>query len=361
LEPLKAQDIQKNKELWDPRIAELRQLMSDAGGLRTGERINFADYLQWRVQNVRNAYDLPQVLLPWCVLASDPEAKRGEFLGVGTFGSVCQYTWFGMACAEKSFNPLLCEKEIRDFENEVGVMVCLNHPNVVRLICCHQDRTKASIVMQLMPTNLERHIAERKASHKPFTPQAAVDVMSQIASGMEYLHGQGVVHRDLKPNNILVSPNTNPELSADGYVEVKLADFGLAKTKVNSSSSMLHSKICGAAPWRAPEAFEDHEGHRRRFSAKKADVYSFAILCSQILSGKLHPFGNPPVGLRERISSPKNERPFLPSNSNYPARLLSLIKQCWDPLPRERPNFSTIRRSLQEIKLNLLVCKSDVN
>jgi hypothetical protein len=50
LEQLKAQDIQKNKELWDPHIAKLRQLMSNAGGSRTGERINFADYLQWRVQ-----------------------------------------------------------------------------------------------------------------------------------------------------------------------------------------------------------------------------------------------------------------------------------------------------------------------
>jgi hypothetical protein len=197
LEPLKAQDIQKNKELWDPRIAELRQSISNAGGSRTGERINLADYLQWKVQNVMNAYDLPEGLLPWCDLASDPEAKRGEFLGLGSFGSVCQYTWFGMACAEKSLNPFLCEKQQRDFENEVGVMVLLNHPNVVRLICCHQDSTKCSIVMELMPTNLQTHIKERKASHKPFTPQAAVDVMSQIASGMEYLHGQGVVHRAL--------------------------------------------------------------------------------------------------------------------------------------------------------------------
>jgi hypothetical protein len=361
LEQLKAQDIQKNKELWDLHIAELRQLMRNAGGSRTGERTNLADYLQWRVQNVMNTYDLPQGLLPWFVLDSDPEAKRGEFLGIGNFGSVSQYTYFGMACAEKSFNPFLFEKAKRDFENEVGVMARLNHPHVVQLICCHQDSTKCSIVMELMPTNLERYIAERKFSHKPFTPQAAVDVMSQIASGMEYLHGQGVVHRDLKPNNILVSPNTNPELSADGYVEVKLADFGLAKTKVNSSSSMLHSRICGGAPWRAPEAFEDHEGHLRRFSAKKADVYSFAILCSQILSGKLHPFGNPALGLRDGISSPKNERPVLPSNSNYPAQLLSLIEQCWAPDPRMHPNFSTICSSLQEIRFSVLVCKSDVN
>jgi hypothetical protein len=361
LEQLKAQDLQKNKELWDPRIAELRQLMSNAGGSRTGERTNLADYVQQRVQNVTNAYDLPQGLLPWCNLASDPEAKRGDFLGRGAFGSVYQYTWFGMACAEKSFNPFLCEKHQRDFEKEVGVMVRLNHPHVVQLICCHEDSTKPSIVMELMPTNLERYIADRKVSLKPFTPQAAADVMFQIASGMKYLHGQGIVHRDLKPNNILVSPNTNPELSADGYVEVKLADFGLAKTKVNTSSSMLHSQICGAAPWRAPEAVEDHEGHQRRFSAKKADVYSFAILCSQILSGKLHPFGDPRVGLCQRISSPQNERPFLPSSSNYPAQLLSLIKQCWAPDPRMRPNFSAICSGLQEIKFSLLVCKSDVN
>jgi serine/threonine protein kinase len=361
LEQLKAQDIQKNKELWDPHIAELQQLMSNAGGSRTGERFNLADYLQWRVQNVMNAYDLPQGLLPWCVLGSDPEAKRGEFLGMGTFGSVSQYTLFGMACAEKSFNPFLGENHQRDFENKVGVMVRLNHPHIVRLICCHQDSTKCSIVMELMPTNLERHIRAQKLSQKPFTPQAAVDVMSQIASGMKYLHGQGVVHCDLKPNNILVSPNTNPELSADGYVEVKLADFGLAKTKVNNSSSMSQSQICGAAAWRAPEAFADHEGHPRRFRAKKADVYSFAILCSQILSGNLHPFGNPPVRLLEKISSPQNERPFLPSNSIYPAQLLSLIKQCWDPDPRMRPNFSTICSSLEDIRLNLLACKLDVN
>jgi serine/threonine protein kinase len=159
----------------------------------------------------------------------------------------------------------------------------------------------------------------------------------------------------------LVSPNTNPELSADGYVEAKLADFGSAKTKVNTSSSMLHSQICGAAQWRAPEAFQDHEGHPRPFSARKADVYSFGILCSQILSGKFLPFGKGAGGLRERISSPKNERPFLPSNSNYPAQLLSLIKECWAPDPRMRPNFSTICSSLEEIRFSLLACKWDVN
>jgi serine/threonine protein kinase len=63
--------------------------------------------------------------------------------------------------------------------------------------------------------------------------------MLQIFLGMEYLHGQDVMHCDLKPNNILVCPNINLELSIVGYFEMKLANFGLAKTKVNTSTSML--------------------------------------------------------------------------------------------------------------------------
>jgi serine/threonine protein kinase len=94
--------------------------------------------------------------------------------------------------------------------------------------------------MELMPTNLERHIKEWKVSRcYLFTPQVAIDILLQIALGMEYLHGQDVVHCDLKPNNILVCRNTNLEFSVAGYVKVKLANFGLAKTMVNTSASML--------------------------------------------------------------------------------------------------------------------------
>ncbi len=70
----------------------------------------------------------------------------------------------------------------------------------------------------------------------------------------------------------------------------------------------------------------------------------------------LHPFGNPPVRVLERISSPQHERPSLPSNNSDLAQLLSLIKECWAPNPHERPKFSIICRRLKEIRLDLLVC-----
>ncbi|CAM6074917.1 unnamed protein product [Sphagnum tenellum] len=248
----------------------------------------------------------------------------------------------------------------------VNVLQCKHMVNTILASKCYlMEQTCTSsadpIYKELFCIVRKADLIVQECSDEPLKLKSLLAQMDNIASAMEYLHGQGVVHRDLKPNNILVCPNTNPELSADGYVEVKLADFGMAKTKVNTSSSMSHSQICGAATWRAPEAFEDHEGHRRPFSARKADVYSFGILCSQILSGNLCPFGKLPVRLLARISSPLNERPFLPSDDNFPPQLLSLIKQCWAPDPCKRPNFSTIYRRLQEIRLAAFGVQQNVN
>ncbi len=104
-------------------------------------------------------------------------------------------------------------------------MACLNHPNIVKFICRHRDSDERAIVMEYMPINLDVFIRQRVAGSNtggfPFTPTAALDTIPQITSSMEYLHGEEVVHRDLKPNNILVSPVTIPELGADGYGKVK--------------------------------------------------------------------------------------------------------------------------------------------
>ncbi|CAM6036325.1 unnamed protein product [Sphagnum compactum] len=300
--------------------------------------------------------------LPWFAAADDPGATIGKYLGQGSYGSVYKFTWFGLECAKKSF---ICttEEHKREFQKEAGVMAYLNHPHVVKFICCqrHEDSKEWAIVMEYMPMNLQEFIDQHvDSSHTrkfPFTPMAALHIISQIASGMDYLHRQDVVHRDLKPNNILVSPIDDTDLAADGYGDVKLCDFGLAKLKLTSQTEE-QSRVCGARYWRAPEAYPKEEGGLPRYRAKEADAYSFAIVCSQILSGTSCPFPDPCCKLTERISAPRNERPHLPSDT-YPPKLLDLINDCWDPNPERRPSFSDICKTLQEIKLVLLAEHTD--
>jgi serine/threonine protein kinase len=152
----------------------------------------------------------------------------------------------------------------------------------------------------------------------------------------------------------LVSPFTSPELlTADGYAKLKLCDFGLAKSIVTSQSEQ-QSRVCGTRSWMAPEAFP--RGNARvplEYRTKEADVYSFAIVCSQILSGADEPFPCLWNGFIDMISAPRNVRPELPPNV-YPAKLLDLINKCWDPDPHQRPSFSAICDSLKGIKIDLL-------
>jgi serine/threonine protein kinase len=241
---------------------------------------------------------------------------------------------------------------------ESGVLAGLSHPHLLRIVGSFENGTgkrKCALVMELMQEDLSDFLQKTTV---PLSILTALDVMLQVARGLKYLHSKRMVHRDLKSPNILVGPLTAAlelEYSSEPWLNAKLADFGLCKTK-NSSSRYSHQTLnVGTTRWRAPEVFEIPQEEidngsmgppDPRAQPYKADVYSFGIVCSEILTGK-EPFPDVPFGgLLKHIRD--GRRPELPDRC--PPRLASLIKRCWELEPRSRPGFPEICRELTYIK-----------
>ncbi|KAK4398880.1 Serine/threonine/tyrosine-protein kinase HT1 [Sesamum angolense] len=146
-----------------------------------------------------------------------------------------------------------------------------------------------------------------------------------ISRGMEYLHSQGVIHRDLKSNNLLL----NDEM------RVKVADFGTSclETQCREAKGNM-----GTYRWMAPEIKE-------KPYTRKVDVYSFGIVLWELTTALLPFQGMTPVQAAFAVAE-KNERPPLVA-SCQPA-LAHLIKRCWAANPSKRPDFSEIVRALEK-------------
>jgi len=241
-------------------------------------------------------------------------------------------------------------KEFNDVtnENEAKVLASLHHPNIVQF---YGTLEESALVMELMDFDLTYLFRGELG----LDLIASVDIMLQAAEGMLYLHELDIVHRDLKAANILIKE------CAGGRYLVKLTDFGLARTKVKFAETQWSYKV-GTLKWRAPELLdwicEDRLSTDPIFFPKQADVYSFGITCSEILTCK-SPYAElentptvlPRMLLREKIL--EGRRPLLPSHG-VPAPLVALIERCWDRNPDRRPSFKAICLELKQIKASLL-------
>ena len=219
---------------------------------------------------------------------------------------------------------------------------------------------QSHILMELLPTDLAEHMealikanamkvrvgSKRRSEPSqelPMSEDAAIDVMLQIAKAMWHLNSKDVAHRDLKPSNVLVrsvSKDEVPELSARGYLRVKLGDFGLAKTKAQSQASTTQTLMVGTKIYGAPEVFSKEIISEKKFP-RRADVWSFGIMFNEVLSGK-PPFeqtdGQKISDFQGRIR--RGWRPALPENC--PDYLKFCITSCWELRPQNRPNFSDL-------------------
>ncbi len=316
---------------------------------------------------------------PHLIEYDDVRLIYDEPLGEGASGAVYKCDFLGRRAAAKVLIRKITNRKA--VENEINLLSRVRHPNVVLFIGYTDKETRNGIVTQLtskdfrtyvivtqltskdfrtcvivtelMSKDLRTYLDEKKEASREGQPPLSLflAIMLQIADGMKHLHERGVVHRDLKSTNVLVNVADDEDGSplSSSLVQVKLTDFGESKLHLNDSG--CSTRMVGTTKWRAPEVFEDEE-NREKYT-KSADVYSFAIIFSEVLTGEMPFQGMPQRNLLQRIRN--GERPPLPHVDYCSDYLSELINKCWATNPGERPQFPEICQMLVDCKQRILI------
>eukprot|EP00250_Pteridium_aquilinum_P015588 c22657_g1_i1 orf=232-1950(-) len=217
----------------------------------------------------------------------------------------------------------LADRLEKSFMQEVTILSCLQHQNVIKFIAACKKPPVLCVITEYLPGGSIRaflHKREGKVLPIPQVLRMALDV----TYGMEYLHMKGVVHRDLKSENLV--------LGDDGCV--KILDFGTScfESECNSCGDNL-----GTYRWMAPEMLS------QKPYTRKVDIYSFGIVLWELLTAHL-PYEDMGAVQAAFCVINKNTRPPIPEDC--PSLLKDLMCHCWSTEPEERPEFWEILRVL---------------
>lgn len=160
------------------------------------------------------------------------------------------------------------EEELRRrFQREALSTTSLAHPNIVNIFDVGEDGAIPYLVMEYVPgKTLKEYIIE----HSLIAPERAVKIMKQLASALAHAHHNQIVHRDIKPQNILMDEEGN----------VKISDFGIAMALSATSYTQTNS-VLGTVHYLSPEQA------RGGNATKKSDIYSLGIVMYELLTGRL--------------------------------------------------------------------------
>ncbi|XP_077244086.1 serine/threonine/tyrosine-protein kinase HT1-like [Tasmannia lanceolata] len=218
----------------------------------------------------------------------------------------------------------------RQFTSEVALLFHLRHPNIVTFVAaCKKPPVFCIITEYLAGGSLGQYLHMQEPHSLPL--KLVLKLALDIAHGMHYLHSQGILHRDLKSENLLLGED----------MRVKVADFGISCLESHCGSG---KGFTSTYRWMAPEMIK--EKHHTR----KVDVYSFGIVLWELLTS-LTPFHDMTPEQAAFAVSQKNARPPLPTTC--PMAFSHLISQCWSTSPDKRPHFDQIVSILESYKESL--------
>ncbi|KAK9289907.1 hypothetical protein L1049_008068 [Liquidambar formosana] len=256
--------------------------------------------------------------------------------------------------------PILASSEDLDkFHKQLQLLCKLDHPGLATLVAAHAKPPNYLFFFKYYES---RNLAE-KLHVEEWSPNIdqVLMITVQLAKALQYLHNLGIVHRDVKPANILLDENLCPHLADFGLAEYEkdLKPVSIANWRSSGKpTGGFHKKnMVGTLIYMAPEIL------RKEIHTEKSDVYSFGVSINELLTGVV-----PYTDLRAEAQAhtvlemnyteqqltaavvSERLRPVLAGlETGAPASLLSLIQKCWDANPQKRPSFDDIIIELDPI------------
>jgi len=223
---------------------------------------------------------------------------------------------------------------VSKFRSEAQAAAGLMHPNIVNVYDVGEDGGVYFIVMELVEGITLKHYIEKKAR---LTYKEAVSIAIQVSLGIESAHNNHIIHRDIKPQNIIISHEG----------KVKVADFGIAKA---ATSNTITSNVMGSVHYASPEQA------RGGYSDEKSDIYSLGITLFEMLTGRVPFNGDTTVAIaikqiQEEMPSP---REFVPE---IPACVEDIVLKCCQKSPDRR--YKSMGELIADLKYSLLHPEDD--
>jgi serine/threonine protein kinase len=191
------------------------------------------------------------------------------------------------------------ERFVARFRREALAVAKLIHPNIVQVYDTGVDDGRHYIVMEYVEGRSGAQILQRQG---PVEPETAAEIGIQACAGLDYAHRRGIIHRDVKPGNLMVVGGP----VGGGEMTVKLTDFGIARAIEQTRITQVGS-VVGTAAYLAPEQVRGEE------ATPATDVYALGVVLYQFLTGRLPYEGS---SLAELAVRQQNEKPLPPSTYN---------------------------------------------